>query len=55
MGRAAMVDLGVLSAFGAGIVSFLSPCILPLVPPYLCFLSGTSLTELTAEAPRALA
>jgi cytochrome c-type biogenesis protein len=48
------VDLGVLSAFGAGLVSFLSPCILPLVPPYLCFLAGTSLGELTAETPLAL-
>jgi cytochrome c-type biogenesis protein len=54
MGRTVTVDLGVLSAFGAGLVSFMSPCILPLVPPYLCFLAGTSLNELTAEAPRGL-
>ncbi len=31
----------------AGLISFLSPCVLPLVPPYLCFLAGTSLEELT--------
>jgi cytochrome c-type biogenesis protein len=37
------------ASFGAGLVSFLSPCILPLVPSYLCFLAGTSLSELTAE------
>lgn len=41
------MDVGFLAAFGAGILSFLSPCILPLVPPYLCFLAGTSLDELT--------
>ena len=40
-------EIGLLAAFGAGLVSFLSPCILPLVPPYLCFLAGTSLSELT--------
>jgi cytochrome c-type biogenesis protein len=44
-------DLGLLAAFGAGLVSFLSPCILPLVPPYLCFLAGVSLTELSAGRP----
>lgn len=35
------------AAFFAGILSFLSPCVLPLVPPYLCFLAGTSLEELS--------
>ena len=43
------VDIGLMVSFGAGLVSFLSPCILPLVPPYLCFLAGTSLGELTAD------
>lgn len=42
------IDIGLVASFGAGLVSFLSPCILPLVPPYLCFLAGTSLSELTA-------
>ena len=32
-----------------GLVSFLSPCVLPLVPPYLCYMAGASLGELTAE------
>jgi cytochrome c-type biogenesis protein len=41
-----MIDVGLLAAFAAGIVSFLSPCILPLVPSYLCFLAGTSLESL---------
>src|SRR5438874_7615848 len=30
-----------------GLVSFLSPCVLPLVPPYLCYMAGVSLGELT--------
>lgn len=55
-----MFDIGLIASFGAGVVSFLSPCILPLVPPYLCFLAGTSLTVLsdnpsTAVSLRALA
>jgi cytochrome c-type biogenesis protein len=41
------LDVGVWASFGAGVLSFLSPCILPLVPPYLCFLAGTSLDQLT--------
>jgi cytochrome c-type biogenesis protein len=40
--------LGVLVAFGAGILSFLSPCVLPLVPGYLSMVSGLSAAELTA-------
>ena len=34
------------AAILAGLVSFLSPCVLPLVPPYLCFMAGTTLEEL---------
>ena len=44
------VDIGVWASFGAGILSFLSPCILPLVPPYLCFLAGTTLDELARKS-----
>lgn len=40
-------NISVAGALGAGLLSFLSPCILPLVPPYLCFLAGISLDELT--------
>ncbi len=36
----------ILGALFAGLLSFLSPCVLPLVPPYLCFLAGTSLEHL---------
>jgi len=33
----------------AGIISFLSPCVLPLVPSYLCFITGATLDELTEQ------
>lgn len=47
------MDVTVWAAFGAGLISFVSPCVLPLVPPYLCFLAGVSLDELTgAEGER---
>ncbi len=36
-------DVTIIAAFVAGLVSFLSPCVLPLVPPYLVYLAGTSL------------
>lgn len=36
-------DVSYLAALIAGLVSFLSPCVLPLVPPYLVYLAGTSL------------
>jgi cytochrome c-type biogenesis protein len=41
-----MLEVGFLAAFGAGVLSFLSPCVLPLVPPYLCFLGGLSMEQL---------
>jgi len=37
--------VGLLVAFGAGLLSFLSPCVFPLVPGYLSYLAGTSLEE----------
>ncbi len=40
--------LGILVAFGAGMLSFLSPCVLPLVPGYLSMVSGLSAAELDA-------
>ncbi len=43
--------LGILVAFGAGMLSFLSPCVLPLVPAYLSMVSGLSAAELSALAP----
>ena len=42
-----MIELFV--AFGAGLISFLSPCVLPLIPGYISFISGASLNELLAR------
>jgi cytochrome c-type biogenesis protein len=52
--KAAMIDVGIFGAAVAGLVSFLSPCVLPLVPPYLVYLAGTSL-ERIAEGERVVA
>ena len=41
-----MPDVTFAAALVAGIVSFLSPCVLPLVPPYLVYLTGTSIEHL---------
>tara|TARA_B100000579_G_scaffold412651_1_gene404567 strand:+ start:739 stop:1446 length:708 start_codon:yes stop_codon:yes gene_type:complete len=38
-----------LIAFGAGLISFLSPCVLPLIPGYISFISGQSLQELLSS------
>ncbi|MGF7162029.1 cytochrome c-type biogenesis protein [Rhodoligotrophos appendicifer] len=43
------MTVSLFAAIFAGLLSFLSPCVLPLVPPYLCFIAGTSLEELAAE------
>ena len=40
------VDVGIVIAFTAGVFSFLSPCVLPLVPSYLAFVTGMSLEDL---------
>ena len=44
-------DVTYLAALIAGLVSFLSPCVLPLVPPYLIFLAGTSLERFADREP----
>ena len=38
-----------LTAFAGGLLSFLSPCVLPLVPPYLAYIAGTTLDQLTDD------
>jgi cytochrome c-type biogenesis protein len=45
-----MFDVTLWGAAFAGLLSFLSPCILPIVPPYLAFLAGLSLDDLTGES-----
>jgi cytochrome c-type biogenesis protein len=46
-----MDNVGVLAALLGGLISFVSPCVLPLVPPYLCYIGGVSLAELEHSAP----
>jgi cytochrome c-type biogenesis protein len=40
------LDVSYLGAFVGGLLSFVSPCVLPLVPPYLCFLGGVTFEQL---------
>jgi cytochrome c-type biogenesis protein len=46
-----MPDISFAAALVAGIVSFLSPCVLPLVPPYLVYLTGTSIEHIADGEP----
>lgn len=49
-----MIDVSLSAAFIAGLVSFLSPCVLPLVPGYISMLSGIGMEQLrSGETPRA--
>ncbi|HEX9811819.1 MAG TPA: cytochrome c biogenesis protein CcdA [Burkholderiales bacterium] len=43
-----IANIGLLTAFLAGLISFVSPCVLPLVPGYISFIAGRSLDELDA-------
>ncbi len=47
-----MIEVGLVIALTAGVLSFLSPCVLPLVPAYLCFVTGMSLEELEEGVDR---
>ncbi|MFQ5519209.1 MAG: cytochrome c biogenesis CcdA family protein [Mariprofundus sp.] len=44
-----MIEVTLIGAFLAGLLSFLSPCVLPLVPAYLSFISGASVNALRAH------
>lgn len=44
------MDISYATALGAGALSFLSPCVLPLVPPYLCYMAGVTVDEFRGEA-----
>ncbi len=44
-----MLEVSIGAAFLAGLLSFISPCVLPIVPPYLCYLAGVSFDQLKAE------
>ncbi len=43
-------NVSLIAAFGAGFLSFISPCVLPLIPGYLSFVSGVSLEEMKDNA-----
>jgi cytochrome c-type biogenesis protein len=45
------MDVSLLTAVGAGALSFLSPCVLPLVPAYLCYMAGVSMDEFREGGP----
>lgn len=49
-----IIDAGLLPAMmialAAGVLSFLSPCVLPIVPPYLAYMGGITMTEMSADA-----
>ena len=47
-------SLGILLAFSAGLLSFISPCVLPLVPSYLTFVTGVGLDDLGTSRRSAL-
>ena len=44
-----MVDPTILIAFSAGLASFIAPCILPMIPAFLAYISGTTLTEINND------
>ena len=46
-------NIPITMAFAAGLISFLSPCVLPLIPGYISFISGVSIKEMTDGSPGA--
>jgi len=45
-----MLDISAGAAFLAGLISFITPCVLPVVPPYLAYIAGVSFAELKGDA-----
>lgn len=45
-----IAEISLLTAIFAGALSFLSPCVLPLVPPYLCYMAGVSVDDFKTES-----
>ncbi|MCG8560958.1 MAG: cytochrome c biogenesis CcdA family protein [Hyphomicrobiales bacterium] len=43
------MEVTYIGALVAGLISFLSPCVLPLVPPYICYLGGTTMEQLAGD------
>ena len=46
-------NVSLIAAFAAGFLSFVSPCVLPLIPGYISFVSGVSVEEMRSDAPPA--
>jgi len=44
-------NISIIGAFVAGLLSFLSPCVLPLIPSYITYITGLSFADLQAEHP----
>ena len=44
-----MDDPTILIAFSAGLASFIAPCILPMIPAFLAYISGTTLKEINVD------
>lgn len=44
-------NISLIGAFIAGLLSFLSPCVLPLIPSYITYITGLSFSDLQAEHP----
>ncbi len=51
-GSVLMSDINIFLAFGAGLLSFISPCCLPLYPAFLSYITGMSINELKSENAR---
>ncbi len=47
-----MIEISVLAALAGGLISFLSPCVLPLVPPYMTYLAGASIDQMQDSGAR---
>ena len=45
-------QISLLAAFSAGLLSFVSPCVLPLVPSYISYITGLSVEQLTDASER---
>ncbi len=50
-----MPEVGLLAAFIGGLLSFISPCVLPLIPAYISFIAGVSAEELAADPATGIA
>jgi len=48
----ASILVSALVAMLAGLISFLSPCVLPIVPPYLAYMAGTSTADMTGDGAK---